>query len=171
MRELFINNEGPYDYEYDVFVDSIEVSSLGGRTPDADWYSVDLNGHFHTFSTDGDLPTLSARHNGEDMFIGYFCVLCGAYVEPSFKAGQLKMECIQKPPEVTIVAKKVPLLIASGTKVSFHTASHFGIASVTNTHSQLDMHCRNCKCPTLFDVTLFCEKIAVRNPNADLWSL
>lgn len=123
---LFINNQGPYTYEYSDDTPEVDISSLGGPRPDPEWFHIDDHGHFHAFNlADGTLPTLH-----RDEFGIARCILCPNRVDPHYLAGIFKTETMEGSRSITLTVTAYDRDIGYGERVSFYTQDMFGVARV-----------------------------------------
>lgn len=94
---IHINNGPGLPGALDVETDQLDVTTEHERDPN--WTHVDANGHFHAWSTDGELPTLIGRtrhaycdgacdgacdNEGYDV-TDRFCSICDEPVEPGHR--------------------------------------------------------------------------------------
>lgn len=62
QAQVIIDNGPPMPGTFGIEREMIDVSSeTGGWLPDPKWSCIDANGHWHAYTTDGKLPTLSAH--------------------------------------------------------------------------------------------------------------
>ena len=92
--QLIVNGKPVERATFEISREMIETTALPGNEPDHAWFNIDPAGHYHAFNKEGELPTLDARYadvrtfgdyETEDVFIGWFCAICGAFVEPKYK--------------------------------------------------------------------------------------
>lgn len=94
-----VDAQGPFRANLEMGTDEVEVTTLTGvRSPDTAWEFVDETGHYHSWTKDGQLPTMD-RHevetapawedeDGEEypatVEVIYRCKLCHEEVEPKY---------------------------------------------------------------------------------------
>lgn len=78
--DLRINDHGPFSYTLHEEQETIELTYDYRETyvPDLEWFTVDPLGHYHSYDSDGKLPTLDNAFLG-----GYQCKLCREYIYPT----------------------------------------------------------------------------------------
>jgi hypothetical protein len=94
-------NAAPVSGTLSVEVEQIDVTVAVKTAPDPRWEHVDQQGHYHAWTHDGQLPTLTAKDEHHDctgehfMGIGdtdgcegydvtvYMCTICGEKMEPA----------------------------------------------------------------------------------------
>lgn len=93
-----INNQAEWPCEFVISDRTDYVWSSTATKPDPRWEFIDTAGHFHTFTKDGDLPTLNSEGvrmpcdgscggtcNGEGYTVTrWTCRICGQEVEPGY---------------------------------------------------------------------------------------
>lgn len=145
MEGILINNAGPYEGKLDVDTDLIEVSSLnsGSEKLDEKWSEIDVNGHFHAYSTfdkDTPLPTLELEvketkywcegcsDEHVDIDASYHCIICKVLVEPK-KRFKSEPAVRYMPGRLTAtLALYVYLPLHREFPVTFQSDPYFGIA-------------------------------------------
>lgn len=94
-----VDAQGPFRANLEAGQDVVDVTTMTGRhTPNLAWEFVDEAGHYHSWTKDGELPTLS-RHEEripypnmsedideaeEEVRVTLVCKLCGETVEPKY---------------------------------------------------------------------------------------
>lgn len=134
---MYINNRGPYVYDFTIDSVRIESPFLTQPHPDSAWFHIDTQGHFHAFNT-GDgasrLPTLEVVGAEDPDYcptFHYQCILCGERVIPHFfPGGQIQIKTMEGAKRAIITLPRYNQSVAYGDRVSFYTPEMFGIARV-----------------------------------------
>lgn len=152
--DLFINNIGPHQYQLEVNQELIEVTSMDSKKPDPHWFTIDNQGHFHTFADDDSLPTLE-MHTEEtpswytldrlctycDSFhanspVSYYrCRLCQDVVAPNYVADHSPgSDMIPGLVTIFLTVEHFGQNVEIGETVSWYNKTHFGTGKVMSIH-------------------------------------
>lgn len=128
-ESIFINNNGPYSYEFTEHTELIDSTILKGRKPDPEWFHIDNAGHFHAFNlSEGNcLPTLAESDLGD---LEFYCLLCSELVIPNYLPGGIEKTVFEGPKTAGFTIPKYNRSISHEERVSFYTKDKFGIARV-----------------------------------------
>lgn len=131
--EIFINNNGPYGYEYTISTEIVNTAVRMGQKPDPEWFHIDNRGHFHAFNlNEGNcLPTLEEV---EDVPEGgsweHRCLLCEDIVSPHYLPGGIVKSVFEGPRSAGFTIPRYNRSVSHYERVSFYTKDMFGIARV-----------------------------------------
>ncbi len=143
---LIVNGQLTERATFEITREMIEMTTLPGREPDHTWFKLDANGHYHAFNKEGELPTLDARYadvrtfgdmEAEDVFVGWFCAICGEMVEPKYKPITPSGFTSPAPGRISWGGEfwlpATDAILSSGTQVSIRVPEfrRFGIAEIT----------------------------------------
>ena len=144
--QLFVNGKPVERATFEITREMVDVTTLPGRKPDPKWAHIDKAGHYHAFNMNGELPTLDARYadvrtfgdyEAEDVFVGWFCAICGEYVEPRYIPDG-RGSFVESAPGRQMWGGEFWLpvvngILSSGTRVSIRlpAMNRFGIAEIT----------------------------------------